>query len=84
MRNLTVSEREEYGHGKGVDVHATLMQSDTVQPYGRAKADTRPVWVDLRKKSKDAIPSEREERGHEEGVGVHATLLKSDDFITSE
>ncbi len=33
----SASEREERGHGKGVCVYATLLQSDTVQPYGRAK-----------------------------------------------
>jgi hypothetical protein len=36
-----------------VGVHATLLQSDTVHPYGRAKAGTRPLGVELRKKPKD-------------------------------
>ena len=34
---------------KGVGVYPTLLLSDTVHPYGRAKSDTRPVGVDLRK-----------------------------------
>ena len=48
-RNLSAHESEECEHGEGVGVYATLLQSDTVQPYGRAKAGTRPVGVELRK-----------------------------------
>ena len=51
-------------------MYATLLQSDTVQPYGRAKEGTRPVGVELRKKPKDLSASEREERGHGEGVST--------------
>jgi hypothetical protein len=75
---LSASDIEEHGHGEGVGVYATLLQSGTIQSYGRAKAGTRPVGVRLRKKPKDLIASEREERGHGEGVGVCATLLRSD------
>ena len=32
---------------KGVGVYPTLLLSDTVHPYGRAKADTSPVGVGL-------------------------------------
>ena len=59
-------------------MYATLLQSDTLKPQGRAKAGTRPVGVELRKKPKDLSASEREERGHGEGVCVYATLLQSD------
>ena len=45
-------------------VYATLLQSDTVQSYGRVKADTSPVGVDPRKKPKDLSPSDKEERGY--------------------
>jgi hypothetical protein len=68
-RNLSESESEECGSGEGVCVFASLMKSDTVQSYGRVKADTRPVGVELRKKPKDLSASEREERGHGKGVG---------------
>ena len=51
-KDLSASQREERGYGKGVGVYATLLQTDTVQPYGRAKAGTRPVGVGLRKKNK--------------------------------
>ena len=53
-------------------MHAALLQSDTVQPYGRAKAGTR-LGVELRKKPKDLSASESDERGHGEGGGVYAT-----------
>ena len=69
-RNLSAHESEKCEHGKGVGVHATLLQSDTVQPYGRAKAGTRPVEFELRKKPKDLSASEREERGHGKGVST--------------
>ena len=60
-------------------MYATLMQSDTVQSYGRAKiADTRPVGVELRKKPKDLSANKSEEFGHGEGEGVYGTLLQSD------
>ncbi len=59
-------------------MYVTLLQSGTVQSYGLAKEDTRPVGVGLRKNPKDLIESEREERGHGEGVGVYTTLLQSD------
>ena len=49
-------------------MYATLLQSDTVQSYGRAKAVTRPVGVGLRKKPKDLTASKKEERGYGEGV----------------
>jgi hypothetical protein len=75
LSSLSVSDIEEHGHGKGVGVHATLLQSVTVQSYGRAKTDTRSVGVGLHKETKDLIASEREECWHGEGVGVHATLL---------
>ena len=45
-------------------MYATLMWSDTLQPYGRAKADTRRGGVELRKKPKDLSGSVREECGH--------------------
>jgi hypothetical protein len=35
--------QQEFGHDKGVGVIDTLLQSDTVQTYGRVKAGTRPV-----------------------------------------
>jgi hypothetical protein len=38
-KDLSASDIEERGYGKGVGVHATLLQSDTVQQYGRAKTD---------------------------------------------
>ena len=69
-KDLSASEREERGHGEGGGVYATLLQSDTVQPYGRAKEGTRPVGVEVRKKPKDLSASEREERGYGEGVGT--------------
>ena len=45
--------REERVHGKGVGVYVTLLQSDTVQSYGRVISGTSPVGVDLSKKPKD-------------------------------
>ena len=51
-------------------MYATLLQSDTVQSYGRAKAGTRPVGVGLRKKPKDLSVGEREDRGYGEGVST--------------
>ena len=39
-KDLSASEGEERGHGEGGGVYATLLQSDTVQPYGRTKAGT--------------------------------------------
>jgi hypothetical protein len=61
-----------------VGVYVTLLQSDTVQSYGHAKTDTRPVGAGLYKKPKDLIASESEECGHGKGVGVYDTLLQSD------
>ena len=58
-------------------MYATLLQSHTVQPYGRAKAGTRPVGLGCAKKTEDLSASEREERGHGEGGGVYATLQQS-------
>ena len=55
-------------------VYSTLLQSDTVQSYGRSKTGTRPVGLGLRKKPKDLITSDREERGDGKGVGVYDTL----------
>ena len=63
-KDLSTSEREECEYGEVRDVYATLLQSDTVQPYGHVKAVTRPVGVELRKKPKDLSASESEERGH--------------------
>ena len=34
---LSTSEREKSENGEGRDVYATLLQSDTVQSYGRTK-----------------------------------------------
>ncbi len=54
-KDLSASEKkEERGHGKGVGVHATLLQSDTVQPYGRAKAGTRRTAMWSRKSRHEA------------------------------
>ncbi len=45
QKDLSASEREERGHGKGVGVYATLLQSDTVQPYvGLQKVFFSSVW----------------------------------------
>ena len=59
-------------------MYATLIQSDTVHSYGRAKSDTSRGGAELRKKPKDLIASERQERGHVKGVGVYDTLQQSD------
>ena len=59
-------------------MYTNLLQSDTVQPYGCAKAGTSPVGVGLRKKPKDLSESEKEEREYGEGKDVYATLLQSD------
>ena len=37
-KDLSASESGEHGHGEGVGVYATLLQSDTEQPYFREKA----------------------------------------------
>ena len=63
-KDLSAHKREEHDHGQGRDVYATLLQSVTVQSYGRAKADTRPVVVEMRKQPQDLSASEREERGY--------------------
>ena len=65
-------------YGEGVGVYATLLQLDTLYPYGLSKTDTRPVGVELHKKPKDLSVSEREDRGHGEGGSVYGTLLQSD------
>jgi hypothetical protein len=70
-KDLSGSEREERGHGEGVGLHDTLLQSDTVQSYGRVKEDTRTVWFDLHKNQRtcqNLSTSEREERGYGKGV----------------
>ena len=51
-------------------MYATLMQSDTLKSYGRAKAGTRPGGVDLCKRPKDLSASERGKHGHGEGVST--------------
>jgi hypothetical protein len=53
-KDLSTSERDERGYGKGVGEYPTLLQSDTVHPYG-------PVGVGLFKKPKDLSVSESEE-----------------------
>ena len=42
-RNLKTHESEECEYGVGVGVYTTLLQSDTVQSYGRTEAGTRTV-----------------------------------------
>ena len=74
-KDLIASERKERGHGKGMGVYATLLQSDTVHPHGHTKTDTSPVGVEMCKKPKDLIASEREEHGYGKGVCVYGTLL---------
>ena len=56
-------------------MYDTLLQSDTVQPYGRTKVGPRPVGVEIHKKPKDLSVSESEECGHGEGGGVYVTLI---------
>ena len=46
-KDLSVSDRKDRGHGKGVGVYVTLMKSDTVHPYGRVKAGTRTFFFCL-------------------------------------
>ena len=78
--------RSDRGHGERRDVYVILLQSDTVQSYGRAKADTRSVGVDLGKKTKDLSASERVERGHGEGVStedVRESVLCTYDVVYS-
>ena len=50
---MSAHESEECERGEGVGVYPTLLQSDTLQSYGRAKAGTRPKGVGLCKKAKD-------------------------------
>ena len=50
-KNLSASEKEDREYGNGVGVYATLLQTDTVQSYGDAKVGTRPVGIDLGKKT---------------------------------
>jgi hypothetical protein len=52
-----------------VGVRVTVLQSDTVHPYGRTKEDTSPLGVEIRTKG---------DRGYGEGVGVRVTVLQSD------
>ena len=52
-------------------MYDTLLQSDTLNPHGRSKADTRPGGVGLCKKPKDLIVSEREECEPGEGRDVY-------------
>lgn len=77
-KDLSATERDDREDGEGRDVYATLIQSDTVQSYGRAKTDTSPGRVHLCKNKKDLSASEIEDRSHGEGGGVYATLLQSD------
>ena len=44
--------------------HDTLLQSDTVHPYGRRKTGTSPGGVGLRKKNKGLGPEYIRERVH--------------------
>ena len=44
------SESKECGHGEGVGVYSTLVQSDTLSIFGRTKAGMSPVGVGLRKR----------------------------------
>ena len=51
-------------------MYPTLIQSDTVQPYGLVKTDTRRGGVGLSKKPKDLSESGRVECGNGEGVSI--------------
>ena len=73
-KDLSGCESEEFGYGEGECVYVTLIQSDTVQPYGHGEGGTSPRRVGLSKKTKDLSTSEREECGHGKGVGVYPTL----------
>ena len=42
-KDLSAHESDKRGHGKGGGVYTTLLQSDTVQSYGRTKTVTRTV-----------------------------------------
>ena len=66
-KDLSAQEREDREHGEGRDVYVTLLQSDTVQSFGREKAGTRTVGVGLCKKPKDLSGSERQECEHVDG-----------------
>ena len=46
-RNLNEHESEECEDGEGVGVYPTLLESDKLQTYGRAKSVGRPggVWA---------------------------------------
>ena len=48
----------------------TLIQSDTVHPYGHVKGGTSPGGVGLRGKKKDLSEGEREKREFGEGVST--------------
>ncbi len=52
------SESEERGHWEGVGVCVTLLQSDTVQPYGYTKKRHETWGVGLDRKPKDLSASE--------------------------
>ena len=51
-RNLSVHESWEGEDGEGVGLYSTLLQSDKLQSYGRSNTGTRPVGVELHKKTK--------------------------------
>ena len=67
--NLSVHKSEECGHGKGVGVYVTLLQSDTVQPYGHVKANCGGLTTQ-KDKGPECNSSEREECCHGEGVST--------------
>ena len=81
-KDLSRSEREERGHGEGGGVYPTLIQADTVHPYGRGNEGTSPVGVELRQKPKDLSASEREERGYGEGVSTEDVRSRHDGIPT--